>query len=429
MPSPLHMAYLTGNFPQATHTFFWREISALRDLGVKVEIVSTTRPHLEPHDDRWRHDAVAQTAYLLPMTAGGAMAALSGLWRAGPRGWWRVWRSWRRFDGDARSRLWLVPAIVLGARLAVMARRRGWQHVHVGFTENAANIALYANRLAGVSYSVNQGHTIRASGPNQPEKWRHAAFGAVVSEHLLREVRDVLGSEVPRHVSVIRHGLDLTVFRRRRPYQPWRGSGAVRIVSVGRLIPSKGHSDVLEAVGMLHRRGLLCELRIAGDDATADRRYSAELYDRAEQLGLETSLQLLGPLPEAAVREELEQAHLFVLATHHEGWGCAIAEAMAMGVPVVATAVGGVPEIVSHTVDGLLVNPRDPAGVADAVEGIVREPDTALRFSGAARRKIESKYDRLVGPDMLKQCVIAALGREAGDDEAAGAMVAGGGVR
>lgn len=168
------LGYLTGNFPQRTHIFFWREIEALRDLGIEVRPVSTRKPGDLVAKDQWGVAAAEQTRYLTPIKWRDVPAVVFALLRAGPRGWGRALRSWLATDARRAERLRLLGFLPLASYLWVVARREGWQHVLVGFTENAANIALFANRLHGPPYSVSIGHSIRASGPNQPEKWKHA---------------------------------------------------------------------------------------------------------------------------------------------------------------------------------------------------------------------------------------------------------------
>jgi glycosyltransferase involved in cell wall biosynthesis len=96
---------------------------------------------------------------------------------------------------------------------------------------------------------------------------------------------------------------------------------------------------------------------------------------------------LLGALPEVRVREELERAHVFALASHQEALGVATMEAMAMELPVVVSRVGGVPELVRQGVDGLLVPAQDPSALAAAITTVLTDPElaTALGRSGAVR--------------------------------------------
>ena len=129
------------------------------------------------------------------------------------------------------------------------------------------------------------------------------------------------------------------MFRRTRPYVPFAGEGALRLFSCGRLTAEEGHFDVVRAIGALRCEGLLIELRVAGEDATRDKRMANEILAFSEQVGVADSVRLLGVVPQSRILKELERAHAFVLASHEESFGNAVAEAMAMSVPTTPTTV------------------------------------------------------------------------------------------
>jgi glycosyltransferase involved in cell wall biosynthesis len=130
-----------------------------------------------------------------------------------------------------------------------------------------------------------------------------------------------------------------------------------------------------------------------GRDFTAiDNEYAARPLHKLSSLLLSGHAVLLGAVSEARVRSELAQAHVFVLASHHEPLGVAIMEAMALGAPVVATDAGGVPELIEAGVDGVLVPPKAPDLLADAVQRLLNDPDCAGRIAAAGRRKVEASF-------------------------------------
>jgi glycosyltransferase involved in cell wall biosynthesis len=103
-------------------------------------------------------------------------------------------------------------------------------------------------------------------------------------------------------------------------------------------------------------------------------------------------VELLGSVSEAVVKEELQAAHVFALASHEEALGVATMEAMAMSIPVVVTRVGGVPELVTDGVEGLLVPPHDPGALATALERVLRDGRLAQRMGQAGRGKVERAF-------------------------------------
>ena len=321
------------------------------------------------------------------------MGALVSLARSGPAGWKRLYRTIASSEWSGLSNLARHVALAMfGAELAYLARRRGWRHVQVHSCADSANIALYAHAIARLPYSVTLHGPLRDYGPNQPMKWRFAAFAFVITRKLLGEVQEALASNLPPSVDVVPMGVDVELFKRRTAYRPWRGEGPGRVFTCGRLHPCKGHHVLIRACAALRQRGLPVELHIAGADDSATGEYRRFLEQLVDVLEAKGYVRLLGAVSEASVRDELEAAHVFALASHHEPLGVVIMEAMAMQVPVVATSAGGVCELVDAGRDGVLVPPGSPDALAEAIETILRDPSLADRFSAAGRGKIESSF-------------------------------------
>jgi glycosyltransferase involved in cell wall biosynthesis len=267
----------------------------------------------------------------------------------------------------------------------------GVEHVHVHSCGDAANVALFANQLSELSYSVTLHNPIVTYGPNQPQKWRHARFAIVITNEILSEVEEQLHGALPEKVYVAPMGVDEHAFRRIEPYEPYSGSGRFRIFSCSRLNPGKAVDDLIRALADLTRRGLNAELRIAGSDDVGGG-YRRELEALATEMGVADRTHFLGSVSEAEVLRELRNAHAFALASLAEPLGIAIAEAMAVEVPVVATRAGGVPNLVDDGHDGLLVAPRAPDEIADALEQIATDSTLASALSSRSREKVTRSF-------------------------------------
>jgi glycosyltransferase involved in cell wall biosynthesis len=158
-------------------------------------------------------------------------------------------------------------------------------------------------------------------------------------------------------------------------------------LSVGRLVPAKDYSNLLLAFARVHAGAPETQLWIAGD---GDAEYSAALRIQTAQLDLEQAVRWLGVRRD--ITALLDAADGFVLGSAWEGMPLAIAEAMAMEKPVVATRVGGVDELLDQC--GLAVPPRDPEALARAMLSIVNTPETARRFLGrSARQRIIDHFN------------------------------------
>jgi glycosyltransferase involved in cell wall biosynthesis len=281
---------------------------------------------------------------------------------------------------------------VAAAHLASVARRDHWRHLHVHSCGRAAQVAVLAHALTGLPYSLSLHGPLADYGGNQRSKWRGAAFGLVITEGLRREVAHALGGDLPPAVAVAPMGVDPVRFARSAPYVPWAPPGALRLVSCGRLNASKGHDDLVRAVRLLTDAGREVELVIAGEDEHRGSGYRVELEALVARLGVADRVRLLGSVGEDEVRHQLERAHVFALASHAEPLGVAIMEAMALELPVVVGDGGGVGALVVHGVTGLLVAPRDPAGIAAAVTGLADDPRLAVALGARARRHVVAGF-------------------------------------
>jgi glycosyltransferase involved in cell wall biosynthesis len=155
-----------------------------------------------------------------------------------------------------------------------------------------------------------------------------------------------------------------------------------RLLTVGRLAPEKGHATLLAALGMLARAGHPFTADLIGDGALAER-----LRASARRAGLGERVAFRGALPHGDVLRAYGGADVLVLPSRWEGCPNAVLEAMAHGLPVVATAVGGVPELVEHEVSGLLVPPEDPAALADALARMLGDAELRAAMGRAGRSR------------------------------------------
>jgi glycosyltransferase involved in cell wall biosynthesis/uncharacterized membrane protein len=193
-----------------------------------------------------------------------------------------------------------------------------------------------------------------------------------------RELGVRAGACVPDRSVVVHNAVDIRAFARARS-----SAGMPRIISVGRFAYPKDYATLVEALAAVETE--YHAILVGGGPAR-----SVAAND-VRRRGLARRVELLGPRPD--VPELLASADLFVLSSRSEGLPISILEAMATGLPVVATDVGGVSELVVEGTTGLLVPPGDSTAFADAVERLLRDPDLRRRFGGAARLRAEQHFD------------------------------------
>jgi len=185
-------------------------------------------------------------------------------------------------------------------------------------------------------------------------------------------------------IRVIRPAVDVEEFSRTSPYQPISTDVPVRIASVGRLHWIKDVSTTLIAFAQLRNSGIQAELTIVGDGEEKD-----ALRYRAAVLGIQDSVIFTGGLAPAQVREQLEQAHLFVLSSLSEGTSNAALEAMALQIPVIVTGVGGMVEVIEDGVNGWVVPPSNPAKLAESMISAVSNSSLAEELGRAGRASLD----------------------------------------
>jgi glycosyltransferase involved in cell wall biosynthesis len=380
------IGYLVPRFPGPTHPAFWREVRALEAQGVEVVLLSTEPPPPAALVHPWSAEARARTEYLGRAGLGG-LGALPAL----------PWGELRGAERGLRSDL--LRALGPARALVQSAARHGVRHVHVHTTGPVALIAALSERMGGPSYSLTLHGPLSEDGPGQNFKWRAARFATVVTRRLLAEVKTVLREDRPARIMVQPMGVETAAFHRHGPYRPAGPGEAFRVFACARLEPARGLRDLLLALRRLLDRGIPASLRIAGEEGP--RGFRAELEGRVAELRLGERVSLLGSIGEDRVLQELLDAHAFVLPSHHEPLGVALMEAMACALPVVGTAAGGVRELVTHGVNGLLVPPRDPAALAGALEHLARSPAKAITLSMAARLRVERDFDSARGAATL----------------------------
>jgi len=173
------------------------------------------------------------------------------------------------------------------------------------------------------------------------------------------------------------------------PVASLQGS-APRIVFVGILCRRKGILDLMAALSALRRRGVGgWSLELIGE-ATDGPQEAAQVTEAVRAAELESAM--AGSLHGCALRKRLAAADIFVLPSRAEGQPMAIIEAMAAGLPVIATRVGAVPDMIRHDVEGLLCAPGAPEELADAIERLLADPELRRRLGAAGRRRALERY-------------------------------------
>jgi glycosyltransferase involved in cell wall biosynthesis len=293
---------------------------------------------------------------------------------------------------DTRNALASPHTLRQVIRIAAELRRRRVQVVH-SYLFHANWFGTLAGRLAGAPVVIVSKRSMDVY-PRARERWacrlsnrlahRVTAVAEAVREHVHRE------EGCPREkVVVIPNGVNADQFgtAASSTAQEVLGAGGDGKVvgTITRLVWKRGHEELLEAAALVAEREPGARLLVVGDGPLRP-----TLEQKVKERGLEGCVRFLGAVPRAA--RLLPHFDVFVLSSVWEGMSNGLLEAMAAGRPVVATRVGGNPEVVVDGESGLLVPPRDPQAMADAVLRLLREPELACRMGEAARRRVEAEF-------------------------------------
>jgi glycosyltransferase involved in cell wall biosynthesis len=286
-----------------------------------------------------------------------------------------------------KRRVLYLGLVLCAADLLRHARDQGYGHVHVHSCADTAHVAALGHILGGPTYSLTLHGDLPVYGTNHASKMAEARFVACVTAPLRQQVQEQVGLPAGR-TGVVWMGVDTDSFRDEggRADEP----GRLHLVTVARLHAAKGHRHALAAVRAALDRG--CEVRytIAGEGP-----HRPEIEAEVKRLNLADRVEMAGTVSEGDVRALLQRADAFVLPSVGLGEAAPVSvmEAMACGLPVVASIIGGTPDMITTGVDGILVGQGDEKALADALVMLARDPGERRRLGRAARERAVRDFD------------------------------------
>jgi colanic acid/amylovoran biosynthesis glycosyltransferase len=391
--------YLLPRFPVLSQTFVLNEWSRTRRrfrtelaslFAEKTQVIHSLAAEASPH------------VHFVPLLGSETLLANLALLTRRPRLYLRtlmhiITGSYRRPAGGSLKG---VLVFVKAAALARLVERLGVRHVHAHFIHHPATAAWAVHRLTGVSFSVTAHADDLFVGPALlRDKVSAAAFVATISEYN----RSFLEHLVPGagRIEVVRCGVDPGLL----PYRERKGQQ--RVVCVARLEPKKGHRDLLRAIALAKADVPGLSLDLVGEGAERE-----ALVRLSDELGLSDQVRFHGALSSRQVHALLYDCDLFVLAAvrtgvasfgtgYMDGIPVSLMEAMATGLPVIATSVSGIPELVIDGQTGILVAAGDEQELASAIVRLCEEPELGVRLALRARYRVVERFNLDVESDRL----------------------------
>ena len=375
-------AYLFERFPSFGQTFCYREVAELDRQGITPAIFSIRNPKDERPQD-WDARLVRQVHYLPE-----EKELLDDVHRASkkgkvPSGTVAALDEWGRRTDFLR----LYQAVYVGLRLQQM----GIRHVHAHFAGMAARTAFWIRKFFPITFSFTA-HANDIFAPRDFEigldKLADTSRAIVTETDYAEQFLQERFPERADRIHRIYNGLNLAEFGRTDfSFTP------PLIIAVGRLIAKKGFADLIRACGLLAESGKSFKCEIIGEGPLEN-----ELRAKIDQLNLQDRVALSGAKPQQKVQQRLAVASVFVLPSVVDAHGgmdnlpTVIMEAMATGLPVISTDVGGIPEMVVQNETGFLVRPGDAVRLAGAIERVIDDRSLAQKLGEAGYGRAQELF-------------------------------------
>lgn len=384
------VAYIMSRFPKLSETFVLTEMAELDAMGVEVEVFPLLRerqPVSHPEAERWTRKARFQPFLSLPILR----ANLHFLARA-PRAYLGVLvEVLRGTFGSPNFFLGALGIFPKSVRFAFEMQQLGIDHVHAHFANHPAVAALIVRRLTGIPFSFTaHGSDLHKDRRMLAAKVAAAEFAVTVSDFNREVMVEECGERSRSKIHVVHCGVDLDFFS---PSEGPRDRAGFEIVCVASFEEVKGHRFLIDACRILRDREVAFRCHLIGDGPLRQ-----DVAMQIDGANLGDQVVVHGGLPRAQVAARLASADAAVLASHptregkREGIPVALMEAMASALPVVATAITGIPELVEDGVTGILVPSGDPAPLANALHRLAADPALGIQMGRAGRAKVEREF-------------------------------------
>jgi glycosyltransferase involved in cell wall biosynthesis len=417
--SGTRVAYLMSRFPELTQTFVLYEMLAVEQHQAPVAVYPLLRGgHTARHADgasiwrklwdmRGRHRtaarmhpeaaAVVARAHYAPFFSLAILAAQLHYLIRKPAAYWRA--LWTLVCGAWGSSNFLFGGLAVFPKAVYFARKmsdQGITHIHAHFANHPATAAMVIHHLTGIPYSFTaHGSDLHRDRHLLREKVSAAKFVVAISQYNREVIENHCGPTARGRVEIIHCGVDTELFHPApRPHRT-ESSSQLRILSVGTLHEVKGQKYLIEACGELQRRGVEFDCQFIGDGP--DRKLLQDLIDKL-QLG--DRVRLLGLRTRPEIVECMQAADVLVAPSvpsrsgRREGIPVVLMEAMACGLPVVASDLSGIPELVEHERSGLLAPPGDVDQLVAALERLQRDSQLCRMLGEGARERVVDSFNQ-----------------------------------
>lgn len=415
----MRIAYLTGEYPRVTDTFIQREVAALRQHGkadgTTVHTFSVRKPKASEALSETQRQESDCTSYLLPVNPLELLVAHVALLITQPASYFQaIALAWQTRQLGIRGTLYQLIYFLEAGLLAHRLHKQDITHLHNHFGDSSCTVAMLASALGRFDYSFT------LHGPGiffEPFRWQlsekisRAKFVSCISYFCRSQTMIFAPWESWPNLHIVHCGVDPDQFTRDSQLsttspslgtQPAVFKGQ-RLLYVGRLAAAKGMPILLKSMAALKLTYSEIQLTVVGDGE--DR---VELEKRAQILGLSDRVDFVGYQTPDAVREYLQASDIFVMSSFAEGVPVVLMEAMVSGLPVVATQIAGVSELVEDDVNGFLVPPSDVGSLTQKIQMLLADEDLRKRLGDRGQQKVSQEFNIYHEAKKLYQLIVSS---------------------
>lgn len=376
------IAYLVSDYDAPSHTFVRREAAALQILGADI-VAFSIRPSSNPGGHVASVLGRSPWAYLSVLIASAVKQ---------PQRFFSTWYlAVRHRPPGLRAILWAQFHFVEALALARLLSQAGASHLHVHFANSGATVAMLAAFFLRLPWSLTLhgiSETDFPAGLLLPDKIARAKFVACASYFMQAQAMRMVPPDQWHKFQIVRCGVDS--HRLGEMTSDLAHSSLPKLICVGRLSPEKGHLGLLEVISRLRARGIDCLLNLVGDGPLRP-----AIEDVVERMGLGDRVSLAGFLTEDETLAAIASSDILVLPSFMEGLPVVLIEALAMGKPVVASRIAGIPELVEHGRSGLLFTPSDLLNLEEVLARILVDRTDWVTLGLAGKARVRREFDTL----------------------------------
>lgn len=387
------IAYIMTRFPVFTETFILYEILELEKLGIQIEVYPLLRENESvEHPEA---DNIVKRAHYHPFISISIIKANWHFIRHSSCTYFKVLKEVVLGTlGNVNGFIVAISIFPKSVLFAYKMEKQGISHIHVHFANHPAVTALIIHRLTNIPFSITA-HAFDIFKERDlcmmNRKFDASAFIVTISNYNKELIIRKYGQSLRDKINVIFCGVDTEVFS---PSSEPHTKGPLHILSVASLEEKKGHKYLLEACRLLSNRGVDFVCHLVGDGTLR-----AQIENQITEASLENKVILHGPLNRIDVVKMMQSIDIVVLTSvqtksgDQEGIPVVLMEAMAMGLPVVASKLSGIPELVETEQNGILVPQRGSIEIADAIQKLIEDVDLRHRLGQTGREKILREFN------------------------------------